>query len=225
MRRFGLAIIVAALGLAVADGAANAAVIYDNGGPNQPTGTGATRSVNADDFTLGAGGAVGGAGVYITGIGGIGHWDGTVDYFVFADNSGSPGAVLASGSGQNATTTDTGMAMGGLHDIFLVEFDLESVFDAAAGTTYWLGIHLAADFDWGNTIYWVTTAANGTNPSKRAFEGSLDNWGDHIWPYDPMGQAFFLTGGERVSVPEPSALALLGAGLVGLGLIRARRTV
>ena len=221
MRRFGLAIIVAALGLAVADGAANAAVIYDNGPPDHPVINWVSASVTVDDFTLGAGGAIGGAGIYLTHLA---NWDGTLDYFVFADDGGSPGAVLSSGSGQNATMTDTGGSLGGLFDIFLVEFDLESVFDAVAGTTYWLGIHLADDFDWRNPVYWATTAANGTSSPQHSRGGTLDNWTGFNWPYGPQDQAFFLTSGEPVTVSEPSGLALLGAGLVCLGLIRVRRT-
>lgn len=217
MTRFGPAIIAAAFGLALAGGAANAAVIYDNGPPTQD-GNDATRWVQAEDFTLGAGEAVGGAGVYIAGFDGIGNWDGTIDYFLFADNAGAPGAVLASGSGQNATTTDTGIEWEPGDTVFLLEFDFESVFDAAAGVTYWLGIHLSDNFD-RDQIYWVTAAANGTSAGHESYLGWFDNWVS-------MGleHAFFLTGDKRVSVPEPSILALLGAGLLGLGLMRFRGT-
>ncbi|WP_119460494.1 PEP-CTERM sorting domain-containing protein [Rhodospirillaceae bacterium SYSU D60014] len=218
MKTFRLAIGAAALSLALAGGAANAAVIYDNGSPDLVNGNEATAWVQAEDFTLGAGGAVGGAGVYIAGSGGIGNWDGTVEYFLFADNAGTPGAVLTSGSGQNATTTDTGIAWVAGGNTFFVEFDLESVFAAAAGTTYWLGIHLADDFARDN-IYWVTTASNGTSFGRESQYEALDNWSNNFSEH-----AFFLTGDERVSVPEPSILALLGAGLFGLGLIRVRRT-
>ena len=218
MNTFGKAIIGVALGLVFSSGVANAAIIYDNGSPFGGSGYDVTSSVVADDFTLGAGGAIGGAGIHIAAYGDeIERWDGTVDYFLFADNAGTPGTLLTSGSGQNTAMTDMGFNVSLSHNIFLVEFDFESLLAAAAGTTYWLGIHLSEGFDLEG-VYWVSAALNGVNAGQASEGGTFDNWSENSWDH-----AFFLTDGERVSVPEPSILALLGAGLFSLGLIRRRR--
>jgi hypothetical protein len=92
-------------------GSASAAVVYDGGSPTTNAGgSEATAFLEANSFTLGASSSINGANIYIAGYGGIGAWPGVVNYFIFADNSGQPGAVLASGTGSNIVTTNTGPA-------------------------------------------------------------------------------------------------------------------
>lgn len=57
--------------------------------------------------------------------------------------------LLASGTGNITSVTDTGIPLGGgLHtNAYLVQFGLQSGFVAAGNTAYWLGIHLATDYN------------------------------------------------------------------------------
>lgn len=197
---------------------ASAATIYDNGGPLVGSGgNDATQWVQAEDFSLAGGGSIGGAGVAIAGLGGLGNWDGTLKYFFFADAGGTPGALLTSGNGQSLITTDLGITWCCGGNSFLVEFTLESVFDALAGVDYWFGIHLSTDFD-RDDIYWVETSANGTLTGQESDGGTFDNWSGNLQEH-----AFFLTGAQDpVAVPEPGAIVLIAFGLLGVALMRRR---
>jgi hypothetical protein len=205
-----------ACGFMVAAEAASAAVIFDNGGPIAG-GSEATGWVQADDFQLGGSATIAGAQIYIGGLpSGIGNWDGTVSYFIFADNAGAPGTLLTSGAGQNISTTDTGMPWLNDASIFQVEFDLVSAFDAAAGTTYWFGIHLSTDFNVDNIFWMDTDSATGNGQESR--DGTFDNWSSN----GGFERAFALFD-DTTAVPEPGTLALFGSGLLGMTALRRRR--
>ena len=195
--------------------AANASIVYNNGGPNASSGNDATAWVQAEDFTLAAATSLAGAGVYIAGFNGIGAYTGPFNYFIFANNAGTPGSVLASGTA-TPTITDTGTpwCCGGNAQLF--RFNFASAFNAAAGATYYLGIHLNGDFT-RDDLYWVTTAANATAAGVESNGGTFDNWVSN-----GQEHAFFLT-----AVPEPASWALMiaGFGMVGAATRRRVRAV
>ena len=197
---------------------AQASIIYDNGAPVTTDGNETTQWVQAEDFTFAGATTVGGAGVYIAGFDGIGEWDGNFTYFLFANSGGSPGSVLQTGD-VSVSPVDTGQAWNLGGNIFLFEFDFLSPFDAAAGTTYWLGIHASSDWD-RDEIYWVDTQDNGTIRGHESNGGTFDNW-------DNFGSehAFYLTDGVGTAVPEPGtwAMMLVGFGAAGLALRRGRK--
>jgi hypothetical protein len=198
-------------------GAANASVIYNNGAPNGANGNEATNWTQTEDFSFGSNTVVGGAGVYLGGDGSLASWDGHLQYTLWSDNAGDPGALLASGEPVHFVT-DTGPAFIAGGDSYLVTFNFLTPFTALGGQTYHLGIHTGAV---GNNnrddIYWVTTALNSTNTGRESYDSMYNNWSDN-----GQEHAFYLTDGA--AVPEPAEWALLLMGFAGLGAaLRVRR--
>jgi len=205
-----------ALGLAVP---AMAATVYDNGLPNTSDGNDATEWVQADDFSFGALTTITGAGVYLAGFDGIGTYDGGFQYYLFADAGGLPGAILQTGDVSPAIS-DSGLPWCCGGNAYLFAFDFDTAFDAAAGTTYYLGIHAAGAGDFGrDDIHWVTTGANGTNPGLESDLGTFDNWASNANEH-----AFYLVG-DTGAVPEASTWLMMIGGLAAVGVAMRRRRV
>lgn len=199
--------------------AATAATVYDNGAPNSAGGNETVQWVQAEDFTLASNTSLTGAGVYLAGFGGIGAWDGNLQYYLFSDSAGTPGAILQQGSVAVAPI-DSGTAWCCGGNAYLFSFSFGSAFAAAAGTTYYLGVHAGAPGNFNrDEIYWVTTAANATAAGLESSGGTFNNWGRN-----GNEHAFFLTSNP---VPEPASWAMMisGFGLVGAAMRRRAATV
>jgi len=192
---------------------AGAAVIFDNGAPDQQNGNEATLWIQSEDFMVkqpeiltdchfwtleGYGAPYGGN-----------PWDGTLQYWVFADNGGTPGAIIDSGSGQNIVKTGTGGTANGANE-FVYDFDLQQPVPLAADSIYWLGLHLASDYQDGDQIFWETTSQGWGSTGIESSGGTMDNWANN-----GQHHAFYLT------TPEPTTICLLGLG--ALSLIRKKR--
>ena len=211
--------LIAALASAFLATAAQATIIYDNGAPTTTQSNETTQWVQAEDFNFASGATVGGAGVYLAGLGSIDNWDGAFTYFIFSASGGSPGAVLQTGD-VSITPSDSGLPTCCGGNAFLFEFDFLTPFDAAAGVTYWIGIHASEDFVRDN-IFWVSTGPNGTASGLESFEGRFDNWFNE----DAIEHAFYLTDAGSTAVPEAStwAMMLLGFGATAFALRRGRK--
>lgn len=222
----GFAVAASALALCLTSAPAQAGIIFNNGAPfTDGGGDEMTLHNEAEDFSFATATTVGGAGVYVGSFAGdLSNWDGAFQYAIYGDAGGHPaGAALTSGS-VAPTTSETNVEWfnGGTGNAFLFQFDFNTPFAAAANTTYWLGVHAAADYDSRDDLYFATTYSNGT-----VGYGQLENQGDwHVTGHD---HAFYLTDGAQVvsgGVPEPAswALMILGFGLAG-STLRGRRVV
>ena len=199
--------LASALAVLVLCGAADAQV-YDNGAPDYLDGNEMTQWTQAEDFMLGSAVTLSGAKFSLLDTtGGLVFWDGSLDWWIYTDGGGVPGAVHASGSAQNLVTIfDQNVGGWDFYD-FVFDFGGGGV-AVAANTTYWLALHAAADWQNRDNLYWTTTSPNGT------LFGMEDNGGVGSWISNGNEHSFQLYAG-----PAPGALALFGL----MGLVSRRR--
>lgn len=214
---------MAGAAILLAAASANAAQIYDNGGPNQYGGYTAdtsfpTSTQIADEFSLTAGNNT---------IGGIHWWGACVFggvtcpagnftlYFYNDSGSNSPGTPIAAYSVGNAHQTATGSIVAGLYDEYSYSASIPDLV-LTPGTQYWLGIsNTTADNAW----MWETTAPAGANDVWSYCTTCTSSW--YSLATDATGDAAFnLTGPATKTVPEPLTLSLIGAGLAGAAALR-----
>lgn len=199
---------------------ATAVVIYDNGTtPSNSfvSDTDFPRFV-ADDFSLAPGANV------ITGV----HWTGLyfpantpsqVDNFTiqfFADVAGDPALTpfLSLPIG-NPGRTDTGIDLTG-SDLFSYSANVAPI-ALAPNTVFWLSIFNNTSSDADDNWFWAMQDALGNSYDRG---NPADPW---VLQVPPVGnrQDFQLTG--PAVIPEPSVLALLAIGVIGLLCGRRKR--
>jgi len=240
MKRWTIGLAACVLAVAVS-GQAQAITIFDGGGPDQVNGNEMTLWVQAEDFSLTSPNlkvtdahfwSLEGYGT----AGGGNEWDGTLTYYFFAnDETNGPkptGNPLYTGQGQSIVKAATGLMPLGLAE-YKYSFDLVSPVTLAADTTYWFGLHLAADFEHRDEIYWETTS-DGDGYGATGEEEYLGpdfpspDFPDWVWNSNSNHHAFYLTGepiGEPI-IPEPSTFivwSLLGGLGFAAGWWRRRR--
>ena len=212
--------LLAAVSVAAIVAPANAATIYNNGGPTPTDGNESAAWVQAESFTLTAASLVGSAGVYMSAFGGGGYNNSGFQYYIFANSAGTPGAVLTTGS-VTPTITNAGLNDAAGSPVKLFSFNFATPFAAAANTTYFFGIHANAAGNFTRTdIYWDKAAGNGTPTGRESAGGTFNNWSDN-----GNEHAFFLGDAVGGAVPEPAtwAMMLAGFGLTGAALRRRRQ--
>lgn len=197
-----------ALGLAQA---AQAAIVFNNGAPNQNYGVNMSANVVAEDFSIGS----------TTDITNLSFWSiqsaagdysGSLSWTIYSNAGAAPGAVLLSGIA-SPVATPTGLSTGfGYREFVFV--GISAVIQLFAGT-YWLGL-ANNPLNPGNPseMLWETTGG-GIGSNALYLDGL--NWidsGSHL--------AFFIEGTPAVpgTVPEPSTLPLLVIALVAAALVR-----
>lgn len=205
MNRCGIFAVAAGLCLGAA-GVSQAAVVFEQL-PNYGNGYFSDAAGNypwqrlAENFTLGTStsiGQVGAWGIYYPNNVMIDNY--TVNFY--ADAGNNPGAMLFSGTG-SASSIDTGVDAFGC-DVYETTITLNSAFNAAAGTQYWVSITNSTGL--GSDWAWITASAD-----------SIGRWSaDYGASWLDLGSDLSL---RLYEVPAPSSLALLGLG----GLIAGRR--
>jgi len=186
---------------------AQAALIYNNGLPDGQNGNEMTAWIQAEDFTFTASQTVTAVRFWALDLAGGAAYQGSVVWQIYNDNSGQPGALLASGSAAPPAVVYQSTAYGPDY-----QFDFSIGSQALLAGTYWLGLHNGPLTTQNRAqLYWETTGFNGT------FTGHED--------IAPFTGAWFDNGQEHAfqlfnQVPIPGAFWLLGSGLLGLAGLR-----
>ncbi len=170
-------------------------VIYDNGRPpNYYHGFEMTGFIEADDFTLSTDAAL--TGVFFWDLedpNGLGY-QGEIDWILYVDAGGKPGAVLATGASRGGQVTRTFLQSGvnGIYDQYSNSLSIPPGVTLNAGTTYWLGLHNGSlTFTSWADFFWQTTIRNPTFYSLYDEAPFFDNiWGENFG----QQQAFYLSG-------------------------------
>lgn len=202
---------------------APAATIYNNGAPLVAGVRDISLFRSADDFVLAAGANVAAVRFWISTTDPIQanpetNFSAAITYAIYANNAGSLGAVLASGTVTGLTSMPTGQSHSGSNaGMNVLDFDLVSPVALAAGT-YWLELHegLTLGTSDGSNIGWETSAGSGGN-AKQGFAvngvptGSTGN---------ELAFQLFDTPFQTAATPEPGTLAVAALALVAMGVRR-----
>jgi hypothetical protein len=163
-------------------------IIYDNGGPDQQNGNEMTEWIQAEDFTLTADSTLTSVNFWDIEEPGGGAYQGEIDWVLYTDAGGQPGAAFASGAAVGAAVTRTFIqcCVLGTFDEYSLSFNISPGIPLTAGTTYWLGLHNGPlAFTNYSFFYWETTAFNGTytgHEDDAPFDGAwLDNLMEHAF--------------------------------------------
>lgn len=204
----------------------SSATLYNNGSPNQQDGEDISLFIGADDFVLNSDAIVNGATFWASADVDpfFSQFSGTVGWGIFADNSGLPGPLIASGSDSSPTLSDTGVQILGTEE-YQISFAIPSIpLDTG---TYWLGLHenTFGTPDDGTTVYWDTTGSQ--SGSVAMITSDLSGMSGWFVGLGGSGSdlAFELSGSseEPTSTPEPNTAFLLVMALGGCRCIRGKR--
>ena len=194
---------------------AQGATIYDNGGPNQFSGTQMSDVLVAENFTVGG----------TSDISNIRFWSiqaflsdylGSVYWAIYSDAASQPAVILQGGFTTPVTAMPTGAAASTVGGYAEYVFDIPVTFQLVIGN-YWLALHngpLATNS--GNEMLWATTGSG--NGSEALYNDGVNGWvgsGNEL--------AFRVDGTAAFGdVPEPGTFGLLAGGLTAAALIRRR---
>jgi hypothetical protein len=184
-------------------------VVYDNGASTHSGGTAVGHFIAADDFTLRFATNVTGASVDVSdGPDQNRRWDGTVEWWLFDRYASLPGNLIASGTGVNVEQRDIVESPLGSRK-FTVDFDFGEEIALPAGETFWLALHMQADYS-RVSVFWDHQGSTVAYRSRRGGEliGGVPNFVDGQFAgTSPFDKAFRVRG--RIT-PSSSSLATRG---------------
>jgi len=205
-------VLLCLVGLMMA-GTGRAATLY-LAPPNQSGGSDLNAFLEADDFTLGST-------AQITQIrfwafqSSVADYAGSIAWSFNADASGVPGASLASGLATPSPVSTGNSAFG------LNEFSYTFAVNVTLGPgTDWLVLHNGpTNTIPGTDFFWEWSDGNSGNSQSQDLAVAGQPWIGNFSEFALELQS----PGSRTDVPEPSSLLLLGAGFLGVLLVRHRQ--
>lgn len=168
---------LAGLPLAILSPVAVAEPVFSNGPADPVSGSGREMSawIQADDFLLTSDTVLTGASLQWFTLGaGLKPWDRTIDWYVFKDQDGTPGDLLASGGALNVLSEFDGA---GTYSWYTTTFDFDTPVPVVASRRYWFGLHFASDFD-RDDLYWADSTTGSMSSTHESLGGSMNNWID-----------------------------------------------
>ena len=191
-------------------------IIYDNGGPNQQDGNEMTEWIQAEDFNLSADSTLMIVNFWDIEAPGGAAYQGEIDWTLYADAGGTPGAAFASGTaaGVDVTRTFIQCCVLGLFDEYSNTFNISPGVALTAGTTYWLGLHNGPlTFTTRSEFYWETTNFNGTftgHEDQAPFDGVwFDNAQEHAFNLEGTTSTGNIRLRARARIADGTKLVLL----------------
>jgi hypothetical protein len=169
-------------------------LLYDNGNTdiNSDSGNEFTNWRQADDFEIAVSdNATSAEADWFIAFDGA--WDGTIEWIIYLDSAGSPGAVHAQGTGSNIVTVPIGNAQG--FEWFNSRWDLGQSVALTGGQRYWLALHFSSDCLTRDDLYWAYSADQNFNFSQEQLECT----GDWI-QFEVEDRAFKLYGQDATPV-------------------------
>ena len=202
-----------------------AGMIFDNGTPNGVNGDELTIFVESEDFTLASSYSLTDVRFWAFEAEGSNAYQGSIAWSIYADNAGTPGAILYSGTATATPFDGTDYAAAGccgLQEGLQLDFSVGAI-PLAGGTTYHLGLHNGplTVTSANGPFFWSTTYPNSSPGGLK----QASPFGSSDWTITSDGNVWNEHAFQLLEdpVPEPATFGMLGAGLLGLAAFARRR--